>query len=100
MELVEREEAQSGANKPMKGGLKGRKKNMLSEAKPSPMGIRVEPRIDPALKAKAATAAAKKKKAEVRNTIHTVCNREITFKFLFCVRAIIGIGVFCLKAGV
>ena len=51
----------------LKGGLKGGlkpKKFALTETKPSPMGRRVEPRIDSAMKAKvqAAAAAAKRRK--------------------------------------
>lgn len=71
MEQAEKEDAAGAATKKSaKPGLKNKKK-MLAEACPSPMGRRVEPAIDAALKAKYATAAAKKKKAEVRITHFT-----------------------------
>ena len=54
-------------------GAKGRmikgKSKALIDTKPSPMGERVVPRIDPALKAKAAAATKSKQKKKVSSSI-------------------------------
>ena len=48
-----------------KGARKPTKKLMMAETKPSPMGRRIQPVIDAAMRAKVEAAAAKKRKDQV-----------------------------------
>lgn len=67
MEQQEREDDQVGQNKHAANDAKGRKqpKKLMLETKPSPMGRRVMPVVDAALRAKVEAAAAKKRKDQV-----------------------------------
>jgi len=69
VEQKEREDEAAGIHKHAGGGDgkgKARPKKMpMAETRPSPMGIRVAPCIDAALRAKVEAAAAKKLKAKV-----------------------------------
>jgi len=70
VEQREREDEAAGTRKHAGGSGDGKgkhrpKKLPMAETRPSPMGRRVEPVIDAALRAKVEAAAAKKQKAKV-----------------------------------
>ena len=68
VEQKEKDEANADVVQSVKTakGRKSKKKIQLEETLPSPAGRRVEPRIDPSLRAKVEAIAAKKKKAELK----------------------------------
>jgi hypothetical protein len=68
VEKQEQEDDLIGTNKSTaeKGAARKPKKVLMHETKPSPMGRRVQPVIDAAMRAKVDAAAAKKRRDQVR----------------------------------
>jgi len=88
VEQREREDEAAGTQKKHAGGSgdgKGKqrpKKMPMAETRPSPMGRRVTPVIDAALRAKVEAAAAKKQKAKVTLYLLTVFCVYISLLYL------------------
>ena len=82
VEKKEKEDEMAGVtveSKSQKGRAQKMKKHLALETKPSPVGRRVEPRIDPSIRAKSEAAAARKKKAQAGNSLHLTLSMLMPF---------------------